>query len=142
MVPRGTKNLIVKSLAKFDQERNRSKKMQVIRLFSYSVFLSVTLSFRKGDRLLIDCEYDGHEDAITSLLIHLFRKFAGIKLTFNDISFGNVGKKSLAHAVAYQTFIGRRKPERILSFDDFFKLLDRTAEIRQRAFEKRTKNSK
>ncbi|MFA6329823.1 MAG: hypothetical protein WCX64_04025 [Candidatus Micrarchaeia archaeon] len=131
------KRRIDSQLGQFRQERKRSKKVKVIRMFTYSVFLAVKLVIRKGDRLVIDPEYDGNEESIRELLIFLFNRFTNLGLAPEQVSFERVGKHSLAHTVANETFAGMRRPEKVLSFEDYFAILDRTAEIRDRAFRRR-----
>lgn len=142
LISNGAKNRINGFLGNFKQERNRSKKMKIIRMFTYSVFLAVKLVVRKGDYLLIDNEYDGNQAVIRDVLVNLFSRFTEIPLDNDNIGFGNVGKHSLAHAVANQTYSGIRRPDAVLDFQDYFRLLDRTAQIREKAFQERIERKK
>jgi len=137
-----TKNRVSAQLGLFEQEKGRSKKMKIVCMFTYTVFLAVCLAIRKGDRLLIDVEYDGSDDTIRDLLLYLFRRFSNLEMSSDQVVFGHVGKQSMSHIVAYQTFTGRRRAERELLFEDYFRLLDRTAEIRNKAFRKRMRARK
>jgi len=137
MIAADSKKTIQSVLGGFEQERNRSKKKLIIRMFTYSVFLAVRDLARDGDIIMIDVEYQGNEESIRDLLLHLFLKFKGLKLNHKSIQFGHVGKTSLAHEVAHQTFTYKKSPDRILRFEDYFELLDRTVEIRKRALLRR-----
>lgn len=136
------KKAVMGTLGKFDQEKNRSKKKLIIRMFTYSVFLTIKDLVREDDVIFIDEEYYGNEMAIRDLLIYLFSRINGMKIAPKNIQFGLVGKESVCHKVAYQTFKGERDPDRRLGFEDFYKLVDRTPEIRKKAFDKRMKRNR
>ncbi len=132
------KDRINRVLGGFEQEKNRSKKRKASRMFTYAVFLTIKDVIREGDVLQIDVEYPGQDDSIRDLLSHLFEKFADKPIERHNVQFGHVGRTTLAHAVAHQTFSGKRRADIELRFGDFFRLLDRTDEIRKRALRKRT----
>ncbi|MFH1095095.1 MAG: hypothetical protein V1728_02675 [Candidatus Micrarchaeota archaeon] len=133
------KDRINRILGGFEQEKNRSKKRKASRMFTYAVFLAIREVMREKDILEIDVEYQGQDDSIRGLLLHLFERHADLMLEWHQIQFGHVGRTTLAHAVAHQTFAGSRKPDLELKFDDFFRILDRTEEIRKRALKQRMK---
>ncbi len=134
-----SKDTINKILGRFDQERTKSKKKEIIRMFTYSVFLTIKDLIRIGDDIVIDPEYEGKDDSIRDLLLHLFEKFKGLKLNRRSIQFRSLGKISVAHKVAHQAFTYKRTPDKRLIFEDYHKLLDKTVEIRGKAFLKRKK---
>ena len=131
------KDRINRILGGFEQEKNRSKKRKASRMFTYAVFLAIEKSMRENDILEIDVEYPGQDDSIRGLLLHLFERYTAIELGWNQVQFGHVGHTTLAHTIAHQTFSGVRKPDAELRFDDFFRILDRTEEIRRRALKRR-----
>lgn len=137
LVSHKAKNQVMSLLGTFYQEKNRSKKKKIIRMFTYSVFLAVRDVLRDGDVVLVDKEYEGNEDVIRQHLFFLIQRFTNLNFNAKQIQFGNVGKNSLAHAVAHQTFTRIRRPEKVLSKQDFFMLLDRSAELREKALRKR-----
>ncbi|MBS3069416.1 hypothetical protein J4441_03570 [Candidatus Micrarchaeota archaeon] len=137
LITNKSKNAVQGILGKFYQEKNRSKKQLIIRMFTYSVFLSIRDLTRENDSILIDQEYQGNECAIRDLLLYLFRRFTPHCLSPNSIQFGLVGKHCPAHIAAHETFTYGRDPDKILKFEDYAELLDRTEEIRKKAFLKR-----
>jgi len=140
LITQKTKSTVQSILGKFDQEKSRSKKKLIIRMFTYSIFLTIGDITREGDVIIIDNEYQGNESMIRDLLIHLFNKFKGMKFGAKTIMFEQIGRDSLAHAAAYQTFTYGRSPDRQLSFEDYHSILDKTIEIRKKALLRRKKN--
>ena len=132
-----TKSNVKKYLYTFEQEKNRSNTMKRVRMFAYSVFLALRGYFREDDDVIIDKEYEGHDDKIRDLLICLFKRFENLTVKASAIRFECVGRDSECHRIAKQTFIGAVKPEKELRLDNFFDLLDKTEKIHKRAFEKR-----
>ena len=136
------KNLVLRSLGSFDQLKNCSKKQRTIRLFSYTLFLTIRHILREEDLVVIDKEYAEQDQQIRDILLYLFSKFNGLKINPKNIQFGQVGKDCIAHRVALQTFKGLRQPERNLKMQDYFALLDKTAQIRLKALERRKRHLK
>lgn len=101
----------------------RSKVTQFrYRLFCVLVYYCIKDYLKKFSLITIDCEYQGKEDLIKSLLLNLIRK------TYKDfdvklIRFGLIGKQSNAHAVAIDVFRKNRKPNRLLSLAEVEELL-------------------
>jgi hypothetical protein len=124
------------------QERNRSNRAKRMRLFVYTLFLSLRGYLREGDKLVVDIEYAGHESNIRDFLVHLFKRFTKISIGQSNIQFALLGKDAMCHAVAIQTFRGYEKAEKELLMEDYVELVDRTAEIREKAFEKRKQRKK
>jgi hypothetical protein len=140
LVSNKEKKHIQQTLGGFDQERTRSKKAQKIRWFTYTVYLSVRFIMRPEDTLVIDEEYEGQEQGIRDLLIHLLNKHGKLQIRPQQVQFGRVGKQSMAHVVANQTFSQTRLADYTLSANNYFTLLDKTAEKREKAFKNRVKN--
>jgi len=141
LITQKTKSTVQRILGAFDQNRNRSKKKLIVRMFTYSVFLTISDIVREGDIIVIDSEYPGNEDSIRDLLFHLFGKFRKVKLTAKSIQFRQIGRVSLAHVAAYQTFTYGRSPDKQLTFEDYHELLDKTVEIRTKAMMERKKRN-
>ncbi len=137
LVERHEKDRIFRILTGFSQERTKSKKARIARFFAYTVFLTVHSVVRPGDILLIDREYIAQEQTIRDLMTYLFKRFSSTAIDPKNIQFGHVGKTTLAHAVAHQTLDGERKPDIRLRLDDYYRLLDRTVEIREKALRRR-----
>lgn len=141
LITQKTKSTVTRILGAFDQNKNRSKKKLIIRMFTYSVFLAISNMAREEDIIVVDLEYPGNEDSIRDLLLFLFEKFRGIRLSAKALQFRQVGKSSLAHTVAYQTFTYGRSADRQLTFEDYHELFDKTVEIRTKAMLKRKKRN-
>ena len=60
------------------------------------------------ETVIIDVEYEGWEGVIKGLLL---RHMSGRR---PDFFFQSIGKKSPAHNVAWLTYRGKRKPDRIV----------------------------
>ncbi|MFQ5406197.1 MAG: hypothetical protein ACE5DI_03520 [Candidatus Micrarchaeia archaeon] len=136
-VPFHVKQRVERTLKHYDQEKNRSKSTGHIRRFTYCLFMALRKIVRTGDRLIIDEEYQGQDRRIKTFLLYLFERFEKEKLNPRDIQFERIGKNSEAHAIARQTFLGLRKPDLEASDSDFFSLMDRTVEVRTKAYKKR-----
>ncbi len=136
LVPSNVKQRVQKRIGNYYQEKNRAKSTHHIRMFTYCLFLALKKIIRKGDVVTIDEEYDGQGDRIRDLLLHLFERFEE-KLDEKDIRFARVGRACKAHSIAKQTFLGTRDAEIVVGESEFYNLLDKTVEIRQKAFNKR-----
>ncbi len=136
LVPSNVRQRVQKRIGNYYQEKDRAKSTHHIRMFTYCLFLALRKVIRRRDVVIIDEEYDGQGDRIRDLLLHLFERFEE-KLDLKDVRFARVGRQCRAHAVAKQTFLGVRVPEIVAGESDFYNLLDKTAELRQRAFEER-----
>ena len=65
----------------------------------------------------IDTEYPGFESVIKNRLLTLSWR-DGLKVQKDQLAFGQIGKKSPAHKVAYQVYKGLDKPDRVISAAD------------------------
>ncbi|MEM2936556.1 MAG: hypothetical protein QW231_05210 [Candidatus Bathyarchaeia archaeon] len=81
------------------RDRFSGDKALYVRMFGAGVFLAIQPLYAKGDRIIIDIEYPGHERTIirhiTGLIIRRFRH-----LPKRDVLFTAVGKRSAPHFIA------------------------------------------
>jgi len=81
------------------RERFSGDKDLYVRMFGAAVFLAIQPLYAKGDKIIIDLEYPGHERKIirhiTGLVIRSFQH-----LPKREILFTLVGKKSASHFIA------------------------------------------
>ncbi len=123
-------------------ERKKSKRKMIIRMFAYTIFLTIRALVRQGDIIVIDTEYEKNDAIIRDVLIWLFRRRAGMELDPKSIQFRPVGKESLAHKIAHSTFAYRRNPDKNIEPSEYYALLERTDEIRAKALMKRKSKNK
>lgn len=92
------------------------------RLFAICVYYCVKDYLDKIQKIIIDLEYTGKERDIKKYLLLFIRR---IKPNFDKdrIQFDKIGKISPAHRLAYQTFIGKLAPNKILSKKEIETLL-------------------
>ena len=102
-------------------EKYKYKKDIKYRLFSILVYYCIK-NYIKEEVIFIDREYEGHERDIKK---HLLRFIWRNNPNFNKrlIRFTNLGKKSRAHRLAYQTFAGKLAPNKIISKEEVKKLI-------------------
>ncbi|MBI2448802.1 hypothetical protein HYV49_00720 [Candidatus Pacearchaeota archaeon] len=115
LLDRKTKNEIITNY--------RGKYKDIIyRLFAICIFYCIKTYLDKTQKIIIDIEYKGREKDIKK---HLLRFIWRVKPNFNKdiIQFDIIGKKSRAHRLAYQTFIGKLAPNRILTKKEVEELL-------------------
>lgn len=94
----------------------------IYRLFSICIFYCIKDYLDKIQNIFIDVEYKGREKDIKK---HLLRFIWRIKSDFDKdkIQFDIIGKKSRAHRLAYQTFIGKLAPNKVLTRKEVEELL-------------------
>jgi len=131
------KNLARRFMGGIRSERCRSKKSMILRMFTFTVFLAIEKIYRAGDTLVIDVEYEGQDTVIRDLIVYLFKKNQGLDIDPMSITFALVGKQSLAHKIALSTFNNDQKPDKIIDPSEYYRLIDKTEEIRKKAFLKR-----
>ena len=73
----------------------------------------------RGAIVELDREYPGYDAEIKAML---FRK-VGINAPNEAITFGNISKLAEAHRVAWQIFVGRKKPDRKTTWPELKKWL-------------------
>jgi len=102
-------------------------------LFPYEVFAAVLAHVikrsRAGGSVVVDREYVGYENLIGKLTGE-YLQLLGYKKEIT-ISFGHVGKTSEAHQFGYRTAIGKRKPDKVVSFYEVLNLTVRLKKDRE-----------
>ena len=101
----------------------RPKVSQIIqRIFAICVFHCLEDYLNRKELIIIDTEYSGWEADIKTYLIPLLKSkdknFDKLKIEFRSI-----GKDSRAHKVAKSAFVGKSKPNKILTKEDITKWL-------------------
>ena len=101
----------------------KTKVSQIIqRLFAICIFYCLEDYVNKKELITIDLEYSGWEADIKTYLIPLLR-LKDKNFDKNKIQFSAIGKESRAHKVAKSAFVGKSKPNRILTREDVTKWL-------------------
>jgi hypothetical protein len=111
---------VIEALQKDKPERER--KFIHVRVFSTLLFLLLKDHIRKLSQVRIDLEYVGHEPDIKDWVMTLCRR-AGIAVHRDQITFGQIGKKSPAHTVAYEAFKGISRPGKIVTAEELLGIL-------------------
>jgi len=92
------------------------------KIFIYKTFAALIFLLIKEEKIInlsIDKEYPGHEAFIKEIILRFFRNN---NLKSPTIDFCLVGKKSLAHKIAIETFRGKRKPNIIIKAENVIAL--------------------
>lgn len=115
--------LLPKSLKRrvFLYYRSRTKQLRY-KLFTICLYYCLKDYLRHLTLIMIDCEYQGKEQLIKSILLGFIRR-SWKEFDGKLIRFGLIGKQSNAHAVAIDVFRRHRKPNRILSEPEIETLL-------------------
>ena len=101
--------------------RNKYKDIHY-RIFAILVFYCIKNHLHKIELIVIDIEYEGKEgDIKRNLLRSIWKSYPNFDKKL--INFSNIGKKSNAHRVAYQTFIGKLAPNKIIMKKEVEKLI-------------------
>lgn len=103
------------------RQGNKSR-IFVYKLFSLLIFILIKPHISKIDEIVIDTEYPGKSAIIKDFLLREIRK-ANPKFQKENISFGNIGKKSRAHQTAYKAFKKKSKVDKTVSLKDILKNL-------------------
>lgn len=115
MIPSTVKQSCVRIL----REKGYSGNTFYLKLFSISLYILLKDHVAIFRRVIIDKEYIGNELLIKSDLLNFFYR-SGYKIDPYIITFDLIGKKSLAHALALNTFRRKIKANRILTLEDLF----------------------
>lgn len=92
------------------------------RIFAILVFYCIKNYLPKIQSIVIDIEYEGRgEDIKRSLLRCIWKSYPNFDKKL--IKFSSIGKRSKAHKVAYQTFIGKLAPNKIIMKNEVEKLI-------------------
>ena len=101
----------------------KAKISQIIqRVFAICIFYCLENHIRKKELITIDSEYPGWEADIKTYLIPLLR-LRDKNFDKSIIHFSAIGKESRSHKVAKSAFVGKSKPNKILSREDVIKWL-------------------
>ncbi len=90
--------------------------------YIYKTFAALIFLLIKGERIseiVVDKEYPGHEGVIKNILKNLFEKG---KLTFPEVGFSQITKKSPAHKIAINVYRGKSKPDLIVRSEDVLRV--------------------
>ena len=100
--------------------RGMRKSLVGIRLFSAGLVLLLEESIHLLQLIIIDLEYMGWEGEIKR---HILRQLhaRGHKFEKDQLVFQQIGKKSPAHNLAWQTLRGHRTPEQRVKIDELMK---------------------
>lgn len=93
------------ALQKYFRQINK-RRQYIYKTFAILVFLIIK-SGEKLDEIVIDREYPGQEPLIKSYLLELLRS-VDYPIHKRSIIFRSIGKKSMAHALAYKAFQNKR----------------------------------
>ena len=83
----------------------------IYKLFTILIFLLIKNHLKKVEEIVIDEEYPGKSALIKDLLLREIRKIRP-RFPKENISFRQIGKKSKAHNIAYNTFKKKRKTDK------------------------------
>lgn len=101
--------------------RNKYKDIHY-RLFAILIFYCVKSYLHKIQLIIIDIEYERRDIDIKKHLLSFIRK-KYLDFDKNLIMFSRIGKNSRAHRLAYQTFIGKLAPNKIVTKEEVEKLI-------------------
>ena len=88
-----------------------------LHLFVRGLFFLLSDILARGEMVMIDEEYPGHEREIKQQLLNLCKRNR-LEIDPTLIRFGRIGKKSNVHILALATLQGHRKPTRLLDVDE------------------------
>lgn len=92
-------------------------------LFTFSAGLAILLKKNlKVRTVTIDQEYYGKEAIIKNILLEMFKR----EKRLPEISFGQIGRKVMAHQRAYLIFSGKLKKYRTLKAEEILKQIKKT----------------
>jgi hypothetical protein len=113
------KRKVIETLKRRKPERER--KYIYIRVFSALLFLLLEHEIGKLSLVVVDPEYPGYEADIKDWVLTLCRRNV-VPVLRDQIMFRQVGKKSPAHELAYQTYKGKLQPDRIITAEEVLRL--------------------
>lgn len=89
-------------------------------IFATGLFLLLKDHFKKLPLVIIDIEYEGQTARIKEHLINLLKR-KDIPAVQNQVTFRRIGKKSLAHSIAYQVHRGTQSPDRRIKLGELLR---------------------
>ena len=103
-----------------EEFRRRGKpRLFVYRTFIAGAALALKYSGVRPAEIIIDIEYVGQDRLLRSIFLEMWSQ---LSTRIPIVTFVNIGKKSAAHAVSYETMKKNREPDRILRFGELLKL--------------------
>lgn len=95
-------------------------KLVSVRMFAGGIFLLVESDLNHIESMMIDQEFPGWEAEIRGLLLkHIRQRVPGF--ASEDIMFGQIGRASRAHEVAWHTYRGERAPEKRVTLGELLR---------------------
>lgn len=111
LIPAAVKREVYQRL----KARGVKPKLIGFRMFAAGLYLLLKEHLDRLETVIIDVEYEGWEGVIKGLLLRQMPDWRP------DIFFQHIGKKSPAHNVAWLTYRGKRKPDRIVRARELLK---------------------
>jgi len=104
--------------------RNRYKTPHqfYLKLFVVALFILLRDHIKNINTIVIDIEYDGQSGPIRGMLLNYLRQIVP-DYPKEAIIFRSIGKHSSAHYKALGTYLGKQKPDYVVSEEELMKLL-------------------
>src|SRR5215212_5215092 len=102
------------------RSRGEHGKKFYLRLFAIALYFLLQDHIEHLSHAIIDIEYTGKDAQIKRFVMNLLQR-SGRKVQAGQLRFMLVGKQSAAHALAWDTLRGRRKPDRVISLVELLK---------------------
>lgn len=116
LIPAAAKRICLQEL----RQRRKSGTTLYLQLFSVSLFLLLKDHIPNLDGITIDTEYPGQEAKVKGYLLNLLWR-SKIAVAADKIQFRHIGKGSLAHDKAYQTYRGAMTPDRTIAVEELLR---------------------
>ena len=115
LITAAEKRKVIRTLKKQQPERD----VNLLHIFVFTVLLYYLVQpfMKRLTQVRIDLEYPGHDAVIKNRVLTLCRN-AGIEVEKDQITIGQVGKKSPAHKLAYSVYLKKRKPDQVITAED------------------------
>ena len=105
-------------------EKLTGKKLKrELRLFAACVYLLIKDHLEEIEEIIIDKEYPGHEEEIGWIILNILKRDISRTEERLTIRFEKIGKKSLAHEIAWQTLRKERNPDKVITAREVFSTL-------------------
>lgn len=88
--------------------------------FAISLFLLLKEDINKFSTITLDYEYVGREQKIRDYLINILRR-RKYTISYDQIHFSHIGKKSPAHELAIATLRGIEKPNKVIKSEEILR---------------------
>jgi len=119
LIPAKVKKAIYEILNEKYQRGNRNN----LRFFGSIILLIIKLYKLEKCHFSIDEEYSNCDRILIDIIVDKGRKKYNLDLKREQFLVINIGKKSKAHFVAYNTFKQKRRPDKILKVKDILGVL-------------------